>query len=117
MPTRHRRPGAPRRREAEVPARCWQPGRMGGLELPHRIVMGAMHLGIESRPGGEALAAFYAERARGGAALIITGGSAVSRAGAGGRHYSFINEPGEATKLRRAAEAVHQAGGRIALQL
>jgi 2,4-dienoyl-CoA reductase (NADPH2) len=100
-----------------VSALCWQPGRIGSLQLPHRIVMGAMHLGIESQPGGAALAAFYAERARGGAALLITGGSAVSRVGAGGRHYSFINEPAEAAKLRRAADAVHQAGGRIALQL
>ena len=76
-----------------------------------------MHLGIESRADGAALAAFYAERARGGAALIVTGGSAVSRVGAGGRHYSFINEPDEEPKLGRVAEAVHEAGGRIALQL
>lgn len=100
-----------------MPALCWRPGRIGSLELPHRIVMGAMHLGIESQPGGEALAAFYAERARGGAALIVTGGSAVSRVGAGGRHYSFINEPAEEVKLRRVTAAVHDAGGRIALQL
>lgn len=98
-------------------ALCWRPGRIGSLELPHRIVMGAMHLGIESQPGGEALAAFYGERARGGAALIMTGGSAVSRVGAGGKHYSFINEPAEEVKLRRAANAVREDGGRIALQL
>ena len=98
-------------------APCWRPGRIGSLELPHRIVMGAMHLGIESRPDGAALAAFYAERAHGGAALIITGGSAVSRVGAGGRHYSFINELADEVKLRRVAAAVHEAGGRIALQL
>ena len=52
--------------------------------------MGSMHLGIEA--DGEALAAFYAERARGGAGLIVTGGSSVSRVGAGGRNYSFIND-------------------------
>ncbi len=114
---RLRRWPAPRRRGAEVPALCWLAGRIGSLSLPHRIVMGAMHLGIESQPGGAALAAFYAERARGGAALIITGGSAVSRVGAGGRHYSFVNEPAEGVKLRRVAAAVHRADGRIALQL
>lgn len=102
---------------AEKAAVCWHPGRIGSLELPHRIVMGAMHLGIESRPDGEALAAFYAERAHGGAALIITGGSAVSQVGAGGTHYSFINDPADEVKLRRVADAVHHAGGRIALQL
>lgn len=79
--------------------------------------MGSMHLGVEAEPDGAALAAFYAERARGGAALIVTGGSAVSREGAGGRHYSFINEPAEAPKLERVVRAVHEAGGRIALQL
>lgn len=100
-----------------MPVLCWRPGRIGTLRLPHRIVMGAMHLGMESRPDGAALAAFYAERARGGAALIITGGSAVSRVGAGGRHYSFINDESEEAKLRCIADAVHAADGRIALQL
>jgi len=97
--------------------RIFRPGRIGGLELPHRILMGSMHLGIEAEPDGAALAAFYVERALGGAALIVTGGSAVSRAGAGGRHYSFINEAEDQGKLRRVAEAVHAAGGRIAVQL
>ena len=92
-------------------------GRIGELELPHRILMGSMHLGIESEADGIALAAFYAERALGGAALIVTGGAAVSRAGAGGRHYCFINEPIEGPKLLRVAHAVHGSGGRIALQL
>ncbi|MGH8220424.1 MAG: FAD-dependent oxidoreductase [Steroidobacteraceae bacterium] len=96
---------------------AFRPGRIGGLELPHRILMGSMHLGIESEPEGAALAAFYVERALGGAALIITGGAAVSRVGAGGRNYGFVNEALEAPKLRRLAHAVREAGGRIALQL
>lgn len=94
-----------------------RPGRIGSLYLPNRIIMGSMHMGIETQPDGDALAAFYAERARGGAALIVTGGSAVSRAAAGGRHYSFVNEDAEAPKLQRIAQAVRDAGGRIALQL
>ncbi len=92
-----------------------QTGRIGSLRLANRIIMGSMHLGIES--DGEALAAFYAQRARGGAGLIVTGGSSVSRVGAGGRNYSFINDPAGAAPLREAAAAVHDAGGRIALQL
>ncbi len=95
--------------------RTLQAGAIGGLRLANRIVMGSMHLGIES--DGAALAAFYAERARGGAGLIVTGGSCVNRAGAGGRNYSFINEPESSPPLRAAVEAVHAAGGRIALQL
>jgi len=90
-------------------------GRIGALTLPNRIVMGSMHLGFEH--DGDALAAFYAERAQGGAGMIVTGGSCVNRAGAGGRNYSFISEDAAAAPLRQAVDAVHSAGGRIALQL
>lgn len=80
--------------------------------------MGSMHLGLESiDPDGGMLAAFYAERAAGGAGLIVTGGSAVSRVGAGGISYSFINEDAEAEKLAAIPAAVHAAGGRVLLQL
>ncbi|MBV9818767.1 MAG: FAD-dependent oxidoreductase [Solirubrobacterales bacterium] len=93
-------------------------GDIGPLTLPHRIVMGSMHLGLEGDDDdGRALAAFYRERARAGAALIVTGGSAVNREGAGGRNYSFVNDGADAGKLARVAEAVHEAGGRILLQL
>jgi 2,4-dienoyl-CoA reductase (NADPH2) len=98
--------------------RLWQPGRIGPLELPHRLVMGSMHLGLESiDPDGAMLAAFYAERAAGGAGLIVTGGSAVSRVGAGGVSYSFINEDADAAKLAAIPPAVHAAGGQVLLQL
>ncbi len=96
-------------------ANALRPGTIGTLTLRNRIIMGSMHMGIES--DGPALAAFYAERARGGAGLVVTGGSSVSRVGAGGRNYSFINDPSSAPALRAAAGAVHDAGGRIALQL
>lgn len=94
------------------------PGRIGRLTLPHRIVMGAMHLGLESRDdGGEALAAFYAERARGGAGLMVTGGAAVNPAGSGGPAYGVLDDARFRDRLRRVAGEVHAAGGRIALQL
>ena len=96
----------------------WRAGTIGPLWLPHRIVMGSMHLGLEGLDdGGAALAAFYAERARGGAGLIVTGGSAVSRVGAGGRNYSFVNDDADAGKLAGVATAVHDAGGLVLLQL
>jgi 2,4-dienoyl-CoA reductase (NADPH2) len=98
--------------------RVWQPGAIGPLATAHRIVMGSMHMGLEGiDPDGSALAAFYRERAEGGAGLIVTGGSAVSRVGAGGRNYSFVNEDSEAGKLERVAAAVHAGGGRVLLQL
>ena len=91
---------------------------IGPLKLPHRVVMGSMHVGLEAHDDdGRALAAFYAERAAAGAALIVTGGCAVSRVGAGGRSYAFVNEDASASALARVADAVHEAGGRILLQL
>ncbi len=96
----------------------WRGGAIGPLSLPHRIVMGSMHLGLEGLDDdGDALAAFYRERALGGAALIVTGGSAVSRVGAGGRNYSFVNEDADRGKLLRVASAIHDAGGLVLLQL
>lgn len=95
--------------------RALAPAFIGTLRLANRIVMGSMHLGIEH--DAERLSAFYAERARGGAGLIVTGGSSVNREGAGGRNYSFINDPLDSPPLARAAAAVHDEGGRIALQL
>ena len=96
----------------------WRAGAIGQLSLPHRIVMGSMHLGLEGLDdGGAALAAFYRERVLGGAGLIVTGGSAVSRVGAGGRNYSFVNEDSDASKLARVADAVHGVGGFVLLQL
>ncbi|MGH9107234.1 MAG: FAD-dependent oxidoreductase [Acidimicrobiales bacterium] len=94
------------------------PGRIGSLRLPHRVLMGAMHLGSEaSADGGAALAAFYTERARGGAGLIVTGGAAVSPAGAGGPNYAVLTSPAHRSSLGRVASEVHGAGGLIALQL
>ncbi|MFD5558593.1 FAD-dependent oxidoreductase [Streptomyces sp. NPDC127068] len=96
----------------------FRPGAIGGLRLPHRVVMGAMHLNLETLDdGGASLAAFYAERVRGGAGLIVTGGTAVSPEGAGGPGYAIVGEPAHEGALRRTAEEVHAAGGQIALQL
>jgi 2,4-dienoyl-CoA reductase (NADPH2) len=96
----------------------WRAGDIGPLSLPHRIVMGSMHLGLEGLDdSGSALAAFYRERALGGAGLIVTGGSAVSRVGAGGRNYSFVNDDGDAGKLAGVATSVHDARGLVLLQL
>ncbi|HKZ14852.1 MAG TPA: FAD-dependent oxidoreductase [Solirubrobacterales bacterium] len=67
------------------------PIEIGGLTLPHRIVMGSMHLGLEGLDdAGERLAAFYRERALGGAGLIVTGGWAVSADGAVDGSYGIL---------------------------
>lgn len=92
------------------------PVRIGALTLPHRVLMGSMHLNRETGDPA-ALAAFYAERVRGGAALIVTGGVAVSRVGAGNAGYSLAGDPAHAASWRVVVDAVHRAGGLIAMQL
>ncbi|MEV6568466.1 FAD-dependent oxidoreductase [Streptomyces kronopolitis] len=93
-------------------------GSLGTMRLPHRIVMGAMHLNLETGDDdGAALAAFYAERAAAGAALIVTGGVAVNAVGAGGPGYGVIGDARDRAALSAAVRAVHERGGRIALQL
>jgi 2,4-dienoyl-CoA reductase (NADPH2) len=91
------------------------PWQLGALRIPHRVVMGSMHTGLEVGDDGEALAAFYRERVEGGAGLVITGGLAVSEIGRGGPDYAVL--PEAAPRLAVAARAVHEAGGLIAAQL
>ena len=55
----------------------FRPLQVGSLTLRNRVVMGSMHTNLEEAPNGfERLAAFYAERARHGVGLIVTGGIA-----------------------------------------
>ena len=96
----------------------FQPVDLGFATLPNRILMGSMHTGFESRPDGmERLAPFYAERARGGAALIVTGGFSPNDAGNLGPHRAQFSTSDDAKSHRPIARAVHDAGGRIVLQL
>jgi 2,4-dienoyl-CoA reductase (NADPH2) len=91
---------------------------IGGLKLPHRIVMGSMHLGLEGLDdAGERLAAFYRERALGGAGLIVTGGWAVSSDGAADGSYGMLDTDSAQAALDQVAEVTEGTGARIALQL
>ncbi|WP_219834024.1 FAD-dependent oxidoreductase [Paenibacillus sp. R14(2021)] len=94
-----------------------QPGRIGSLTTKHRILMGAMHLGIEgSRESLPQLIAFYRERVRGGAELIMTGNVAVLPEG-GGTGMFDLTEPDHRAQLAELADAIRRDGGRLALQL
>jgi 2,4-dienoyl-CoA reductase (NADPH2) len=96
----------------------FRPLDLGFAVLPNRILMGSMHTGLEARPDGiERLAAFYAERARGGAALIVTGGFSPNDAGNLGPHRAQFSTPDDCERHRPIPAAVHAAGGRIVLQL
>jgi 2,4-dienoyl-CoA reductase (NADPH2) len=96
----------------------FRPLDLGHLTLPNRILMGSMHTGHEARPGGlEKLAAFYAERAKGGAALIVTGGFSPNAEGNLSPHRAEFSTAEDAEKHKAIPRAVHDAGGRIVLQL
>ena len=96
----------------------FDPIQVGHLTLPNRIMMGSMHTGLEEEKGGmEALARFYADRAEGGAALMVTGGISPNREGALAPLGACLNSRRKAVRHRVITKAVHEAGGRICMQI
>ena len=96
----------------------FQPLDLGFTQLKNRVVMGSMHLGLEEAEHGfERMAAFYAERAAGGAALIVTGGIGPNAEGGVGIGAAVMTTPEEAAEHRVVTDAVHAAGGKIAMQI
>ena len=88
------------------------------LTLRNRVVMGSMHTGLEDHPWDiDKLAAFFAERARGGVGLIITGGYAPTKRGWLKPFASEMTNRLHAARHERVTGAVHDAGGAIALQV
>ena len=93
------------------------------LVLPHhtlrnRVIMGSMHTGFEEHPeGAEHLAAFYAERAKNGVALIITGGIGPNEAGAVTDGGAKLTNAEEVAWHRIVTEAVHTHGAKICMQI
>jgi 2,4-dienoyl-CoA reductase (NADPH2) len=91
---------------------------LGFATLKNRVLMGSMHVGLEEAKDGFArMAAFYAERARGGVGLIVTGGIAPNdraRPMPGG---AAMTTQEEADKHKVVTQAVHEAGGKICMQI
>ncbi|HEM6631009.1 TPA: FAD-dependent oxidoreductase [Citrobacter farmeri] len=91
---------------------------LGFTQLKNRVLMGSMHTGLEEYPdGAERLAAFYAERARHGVALIVTGGIAPAQSGVGMEGGATLNDARQVAHHRIITDAVHNEGGKIALQI
>ena len=88
---------------------------LGRLRLPNRLVMGSMHTGLEN--DRDRLVAFYRERARGEVGLIITGGFAPNAAGRLDAHAGVLATADDVAWHRPVVAAVHEEGGRIALQV
>ncbi|MBO1337970.1 NADPH-dependent 2,4-dienoyl-CoA reductase [Streptomyces sp. VRA16 Mangrove soil] len=91
---------------------------LGFTTLPNRVLMGSMHVGLEEAENGFArMAEFYATRARGGVGLMVTGGIAPNEAGRPWAGGAKLTTEEEAAEHRQVTDAVHAAGGRIAMQI
>lgn len=96
----------------------FRPLTVGHLTLPNRVLMGSMHTNLEEAPNGfERLAAFYAERARQGVSLIVTGGIAPNAEGAVFQGAHALTDEAQLSEHRQVVEAVHAEGGHLCMQI
>lgn len=96
----------------------FEPLDLGFTTLKNRVLMGSMHTGLEEEKNGfERLAAFYAERAKGGVGLIVTGGMSPSVRGWLTPFSSRMSTKKHAKKHKIITEAVHKNGGKICMQI
>ena len=91
---------------------------LGHLTLRNRVLMGSMHVGLEDGFGPlKKMGAYFARRAEGGVGLMVTGGVAPNRAGWTKPFAGKMSNRMEAWQHSYVADAVHEAGGRIAMQI
>ena len=91
---------------------------LGFTTLRNRTLMGSMHTGLEEMPNGfERMAAFFAERARGGVGLIVTGGVGPNEEGSVRAGAAKLSTQEEAEEHKVVTQAVHEAGGKICMQI
>ena len=89
-----------------------EPLDLGFTTLKNRIFMASMHVRFELLGNGvERAAEFYAERARGGTALIVTGGYGPNPQGVIETGADYLNSPDQVAEESRIPAAVHEAGG------
>ena len=90
---------------------------LGHVVLPNRVLMGSMHTGLEETGDWNRVAEFYAARARGGVALMVTGGMAPNREGGVFPGAAGLFCAADIANHRQVTDRVHAAGGRIAMQI
>ena len=96
----------------------FEPLDLGFTTLKNRILMGSMHTGLEEEKNGiERIAAYYADRAKGGVGLIVTGGIAPNIQGWTGPFAARMSTKKHARHHQKITEAVHAAGGKICMQI
>ncbi len=95
----------------------FQPLDLGHVTLPNRVLMGSMHTGLEEAGDWNRVATFYADRARGGVALMVTGGMAPNAEGGVFPGAAGLFSDADIANHRIVTDRVHDAGGRIAMQI
>lgn len=98
--------------------RLFSPLKVGAAQLQNRVIMGSMHTRLDTVPNAVARqVAFYVERVRGEAALIVTGGYSPNDAGLLEPNGPRLDDPAANEALAPIPEAVHRAGGVICAQI
>lgn len=96
----------------------FEPLDLGFTTLKNRILMGSMHTGLEEEKNGlERIATYYAERAKGGVGLIVTGGIAPNIQGWTGPFSARMSNKKHARHHQKITQAVHDEGGKICMQI
>ena len=96
----------------------FRPLELGHVTLSNRVLMGSMHTGLEDRVWNwPKLTAYFVERAKGGAGLMVTGGIAPNRRGSLAPLASKLTNRWEVMRHRKMTDAVHEADGRICMQI
>ncbi|MBV7377455.1 NADPH-dependent 2,4-dienoyl-CoA reductase [Maritimibacter dapengensis] len=90
---------------------------LGFTTLKNRVLMGSMHTGLEERGDWNRVAEYYAERARGGVGLMVTGGIAPNDEGGVFPGAAGLYTPEDIANHRMVTDRVHEAGGKIAMQI
>lgn len=90
---------------------------LGFTTLPNRVLMGSMHTGLGETGDWNRVAEFYAERARGGVGLMVTGGMAPNAEGGVFKGAAGLFGPQDIANHKIVTDRVHDAGGRIAMQV
>ncbi|WP_113908128.1 NADPH-dependent 2,4-dienoyl-CoA reductase [Aliidiomarina celeris] len=95
-----------------------EPLNLGFTTLKNRVLMGSMHTGLEeAKQGFDKLAEFYAQRAKGGVGLIVTGGISPNVRGRLAPFACQLSYPWQVAKHKKVTDAVHREGGKICMQI
>ena len=95
----------------------FQPLDLGHVTLPNRVLMGSMHTGLEEVGDWPRIASYYGARAKGGVALMVTGGMSPNEEGGVLPGAAGLFTPQDITNHRVVTDRVHAEGGRIAMQI